>query len=71
MDYFNGIPVYIATKTIQRRKHRKWRTNKKWLKRYGVIELNYIPVGTPMYIDGVIWITKRDFDKLMGDKKYA
>lgn len=62
--YFNGTPVYIATKCIQRRKHKKWRTNKKWAKRYGYTELNYMPVGHIMNIDGVIWMTKRDFERL-------
>ena len=65
----NGTPVYIATKCIQRRKHKRWRTNKKWANRYGYIELNYMPVGHIMYIDGVIWMTKRDFERLgLNDK---
>ena len=67
--YLNGTPIYIATQCIQRRRHRKWRTNKKWAKRYGYIELNMMPVHSPMYIDGVIWMTKRDFEELgLNDK---
>lgn len=66
---FNETPIYIATKCIQRRTHKKWRTNKKWAKRYGYTELNYMPIGQPMYIDGMIWMTKRDFDYLMENIK--
>jgi len=66
--YLNGTPIYIATQCIQRRRHRKWRTNKKWAKRYGYIELNMMPVHSIMYIDGVIWMTKRDFEELRLDK---
>jgi len=60
-----GYPIYIATKSIQRRKHRKWRTNKKWLKRYGTFDIDYMPKGSPVLIDGVIWMTKSDFDLLL------
>ena len=66
--YLNGIPVYIATKCSQRRKHKKWRTNKKWAGRYGYRELNLIPEGHIMLIDGVIWMTRRDFEELGLDK---
>lgn len=65
---FNGVPIYIATQCIQRRRHKKWRTNKKWLKRYGYIELNMMPIHCPMYIDGAIWMTKRDFEELGLDR---
>lgn len=61
---FGDMPIYIATKKIQRRKHHKKRINKKWSKRYGFIELNYMPHGTPIFVDGVLWMTQRDFDKL-------
>ena len=64
LNYINGTPVYIATKCIQRRKHKKWRTNEKWANRYGYIELNYMPVGHIMNVDDVIWMTKRDFERL-------
>lgn len=36
--YFNGVPIILTNvlgKTIQRRKHKKRRINKKWAKRYG------------------------------------
>lgn len=61
---FNGMPIYIATKCIQKRKHHKKRINKKWAKRYGFYELNYMPHGCPMLIDGVLWMTKRDFENI-------
>ena len=63
---FNGMPIYIATSRIQKRKHHKKRINKKWAKRYGFWELNYIPHGYPTLIDGTLWMTQQDFDKLKG-----
>lgn len=64
-----GNPIYIATKEFQRIKHRKKRTNKKWLKRYGCYELNMMPHNEIVLTnDGVMWMTKRtwqDFKKLI------
>ena len=59
-----GTPIYIATRTIQRRKHHKYRINKKWRKRYGVIEFNLIPKGQVVMIDGVLWMTLSDYEAL-------
>lgn len=60
-----GYPIYIATKEIQRRKHPKKRINKKWRKRYGVIELNSMPHGEVIMMNnGVIWMTKRTYQEL-------
>lgn len=60
-----GYPIYIATKEIQRRKHHKKRINKKWLKRYGMIELNSLPHGEVIMMDnGVIYMTKRTLENL-------
>lgn len=60
-----GYPIYIATKEIQLRKHHKKRINKKWRKRYGVIELNSMPHGEVVMMDnGVIWMTKRTFEQI-------
>lgn len=60
-----GYPIYIATKEIQRRKHRKKRINKKWKKRYGMIELNSMPHGEVVIMDNrVIWMTKRTFEQI-------
>ena len=64
----NDYPIYIATKEFQRRKHHKKRINKKWLKRYGVIEYNMMPHGEVFFneVDGVFYMTKRTFEKLKG-----
>ena len=60
MEWYQGCPVYIATKEWQKRKHRKKRINKKWRKRYGCYELNMMPHGEIVMMDnGVIWMTKR------------
>lgn len=65
----NGIPIYIATNRIQRRKHHKNRINKKWQKRYGFIELNYMPHGQVVMMDnGVVWMTRRTFNELKEKK---
>ncbi len=63
MEWYMGHPFYIATKEWQRRKHRKKRINKKWLKRYGTYELNMMPHGEIVLIDGVIWMTKKTFEQ--------
>lgn len=60
-----GYPIYIATKEVQRRKHPKKRINKKWRKRYGVIELNSMSHGEVIMMNnGVIWMTKRTYQEL-------
>ena len=60
-----GYPIYIATKEIQRRKHHKKRINKKWRKRYGVIELNSMSHGEVVMTDnGTLWMTKRTYQEL-------
>ena len=41
--YNNYCPIYIATKTFQKRKHKKKRINKKWQKIYGYYEINMMP----------------------------
>lgn len=61
-----GHPIYIATKEVQRRKHPKKRINKKWRKRYGVIELNSMPHGEIVMMDnGIIWMTRKTFQELI------
>lgn len=64
-----GYPIYIATKEIQRRKHHKKRINKKWLKRYGNIELNLMP-HDEIIVDGngfpAIRMTKKTYQELKG-----
>lgn len=59
-----GYPVFIATKEQQCRKHRKKRINKKWRKRYGVIEINMMPHGEVIMFDGKLWMTKKTFQEL-------
>ena len=61
-----GCPIYIATKEIQRRKHPKKRINKKWRKRYGVIEYNSMPHGEIIFneIDRVFYMTKKTLQEL-------
>jgi uncharacterized protein (DUF779 family) len=63
-EIINGHPIYIATQEFQRRKHHKKRINKKWQKRYGMIELNRMPHGKIMMIDGALYMTKRTFENL-------
>lgn len=68
MDYYQGHPIYIATKEGQRRKHRKKRINKKWRKKYGCYEYNFMPHGQIMMTDdGVVWMTKRTFQQLVNE----
>lgn len=61
-----GHPIYIATKKIQRRKHRKARINKKWQKRYGYYEYNMMPHGEIYVMErsGVMWMTEKTYREL-------
>lgn len=61
-----GYPIYIATKEVQCRKHSKKRINKKWRKRYGVIEYDFMPHGQIIFneIDRAYYMTKKTFDEL-------
>ena len=61
-----GYPIHIATKEIQRRKHHKKRINKKWRKKYGVIEYNSMPHGEIIFneIDRVLYMTKKTLQEL-------
>lgn len=59
-----GYPIYIATKEYQRRKHHKKRINKKWRKRYGVVEINMMSHGQIMELNGALWMTKQTFKEL-------
>lgn len=62
-----GHPVYIATKSFQRRKHHKKRINKKWLKRYGTWEINMMPHNQVVMMDGVIYMTKKTWEKFKNE----
>lgn len=61
-----GYPIYIATKEVQRKKHHKKRINKKWRKRYGVIEYNLMPHGEIFFNekDRVFYMTKKTYIEL-------
>lgn len=66
LRFYEGLPVFIATKEFQRRKHHKKRINKKWRKRYGVIEYNSMPHGQVVFneIDRVLYMTKKTFEEV-------
>ena len=66
LGWYEGIPIYIATKEYQRRKHHKKRINKKWRKRYGVIEYNSMPHGQVVFneVDRVLYMTKKTFEEV-------
>lgn len=71
-SFYEGVPIYIATTEYQRRKHHKRRINKKWRKRYGSTEFNYIPHGQIVVINDALWMTKktyREFLKKVGVAK--
>lgn len=67
-DYYSlltGYPICIATQEFQCKKHHKKRINKKWLKRYGIVELNSMPHGKVIMMDnGVLWMTKKTYQEL-------
>lgn len=68
--FYDGYPIYFATKEYQKRKHRKKRINKKWKKLYGYYEINLMPHNEIVLMDnGVIWMTKRTFEQLKLNKK--
>ena len=66
IDMYNGIPVFIATREYQRRKHHKKRINKKWRKRYGVVEYNSMPHGQVLFSETgrVLYMTKKTFEEV-------
>lgn len=65
LGFCEGIPIFIATKEYQRRKHHKKRINKKWRKRYGVIEYNSMPHGQVIFneVDRTLYMTKKTFEE--------
>ena len=65
--YLGGVPIYIATRSYQRRKHHKRRINKKWRKKYGVVEYDLIPKGEIVMFNGTVWMTLSDFKRLAED----
>lgn len=69
-ERFTETPIVVTTVTIQRRKHRKRRINKKWRKRYGCIEYDRQPKGLMYEIEGTLYMTREDFEKLKEIAKY-
>lgn len=61
MNELYGMPIIITTQVQQLRKHRKRRINKKWRKRYGVMEYNPIPEGQIVVHDGTMYMSRKDF----------
>lgn len=64
LGFYEGIPVFIATKEFQRRKHHKKRINKKWRKRYGVKEVNSLRYGQVIITSNAVYMTKKTFEDL-------
>lgn len=65
ISHYNGFPIYITTTEHQRRTHHKRRINKKWRKKYGMIEVDVMSPGQIiMTNDGAIWMTKGTFKSL-------
>lgn len=64
--FYDGYPIYFATKEFQKRKHHKKRINKKWRKRYGVYEYNLMPHGEVVFneVDRVFYMTKKTYNEL-------
>lgn len=62
-----NYPIHIATREIQRRKHKRKRINKKWLKRYGVIEYDLMPHGEILFneVHRVFYMTKKTYIELI------
>ena len=65
INTFSGIPIYIATREYQKRKHHKKRINKKWRKRYGCYEVNYMQDEKVVFVDGALWMTKATYEKFV------
>lgn len=66
IELLTGYPIHIATQEFQRRKHHKKRINKKWRKKYGCYELNLMPQNKIVMMDnGVLWMTKKTYDKII------
>ena len=61
---YMGYTVRITTKECQRRRHHKKRINKKWRKRYGVIEINMMPDGQVIKFNNELLMTKKTFQDL-------
>lgn len=65
MSDYNGLPVYITTTEYQRRTHHKQRINKKWRKRYGVVEVDPLSPGQMIMMNGVLYMSKQTFNDVL------
>ena len=52
--------------TVQRRTHRKYRTNKKWKKRYGVTVKYKDDKIIVDHINRVVYMTKQTYERMEG-----
>jgi len=71
MNELYRMPIIITTRVQQLRKHRKRRINKKWRKRYGVMEYNPIPEGQIVVHDGTMYMSRKDFYLLEQTFRYG
>ena len=67
-DYsYNGYPIKIIQEHEQgeqKRKHKKKRINKKWKKRYGVYETQYLDKNQVLFVNGEIVISRKIFNEI-------
>lgn len=72
-DVLFGHQVVVASKSYQVRSHRKKRINKKWRKRYGYINIDLVPDGEIMMIEGTIYMSRKTYEEfkkeLRGDEE--
>lgn len=61
--FLTGIPIIITTRTIQNKKHKKKRINKKWLKKYGTTDYEIQPDDC-LIIDGKVYVTRSAYERL-------
>ena len=62
------LPVEVIGEwyTVQRRTHRKYRTNKKWKKRYGVTVKYKDDKIIVDHINRVVYMTKQTYERMEG-----
>jgi hypothetical protein len=53
-----GASIIVTTRTVQNRKHKKRRINKKWRKRYGVTKYEYQNYDI-IFVNGNIYVTEK------------
>lgn len=70
IGHYDGFPIYITTTEHQRRTHHKRRINKKWRKRYGVIESDSLVPGQMIMMNGALYMSKQTFDYVLRSANY-